>query len=101
VPDEIRDRYFKKICDQLKERAEADKLALLHEWYDRDDNALLPVRWLKPRDEKHSDPKVWEQIEQALLAIFEETCTGLSLNSAEILKFGALPPSKKSLAEYC
>jgi WD40 repeat protein len=89
VPDEIPNCYFEKICNQLKERAGADELALLHEWYDLDDNALPPLRWLKPRDEKHSDPKVWEQIEQALLAIFQEACTGLSLDSVEILKFGA------------
>ncbi len=89
VPGEILDRDFEKICDQLKERARPGQLALLDKAYDRDDNALPPVRWLKPPAEKHSDPKVREKSEEALLAIFQEACVGLSLDEAEILKFGA------------
>ncbi len=89
VPDEIPDRLFEKICNQLKERIGADELALLHERYDRDDNALPPVYWLKPRNGKHRDPKVWEQNEQVVLAIFQQACSSLSLDGAEILKLGS------------
>jgi hypothetical protein len=89
LPDEIPDRYFEKLCDQLKKQARAGELALLCKRYERDDNALPAVRWLKPWDEKYRDAEVWEKIEQALLAIFQEACAGLSLDTAEILKFGA------------
>jgi hypothetical protein len=86
VPDEIPDRLFEKICNQ---RVGGGEQALLHERYDRDDNALPPVYWLKPRNGKHRDPKVWEQNEQVLLAIFQQACSSLSLDGAEILKLGS------------
>jgi WD40 repeat protein len=50
---------------------------LLDHWYGRDDNAVPPVRYLRPRHGELREYEAWEPIERRLRRILEEAVAGI------------------------
>ncbi len=79
LPDEIPAATFDSI-QRLYPR-DSSGLELLKNWYQRDDNALPPVYYLKSRTGKWRSPDSWKEIEQKLLAVLEVASSVLPADS--------------------
>jgi len=69
LPDEIPGAMFHSIQSLYAQGSH--RLELLKTWYRRDDNALPPLYYLKPRTGEWRSAEAWQTIEQELLAVLE------------------------------
>jgi hypothetical protein len=66
--------------DRIAGRVEAgEDRDLLDEWYPRDDNAVPPVRYLRPRAGELADYRSWAPIERRLRRLLEAAVAGTGL----------------------
>jgi hypothetical protein len=62
---------------------------LFQRWYARDDNAIPPVYYLKPRENEYREDDRWRAVERDLLRVLEDAALSLDLPDSERVLFGA------------
>ena len=72
-PSQVPADAFERIAARVRSAADRD---LLDEWYRRDENAVPPVRYLRPRKGEWLDYATWDPVERRLRAILEEAVAG-------------------------
>ncbi len=95
APAEIPAAEFAQIHAQVAAAAEggdqsaADDLALLDEWYVRDDNAVPPAYMLQPRDPGGplADYEVWYPVEQRLRGALRRAADQMELSAEARLRY--------------
>jgi hypothetical protein len=86
LPWEIPAREFEEIERRV---TDADDKALLERWYRRDDNAVLPVYCLQPREGEFANFEKWEAVECRLRSTLLQATAGMNLTPDERLKYTA------------
>jgi NACHT domain- and WD repeat-containing protein len=78
LPPQIPADEFEQIKDRVPE---GDRRKLLDEWYVRDDNAVPPTYYLRPREKNgpYKEYEDWEPVEQQLHSILAEAVKGTAL----------------------
>ena len=95
APAEMPAAEFAQIHEQIAAAAEAgdrsaaDDLALLDEWYVRDDNAVPPAYMLQPRDPDGplADYEVWYPVEQRLRGALRRVVDRMDLSAEARLRY--------------
>ena len=95
APAEIPAAEFAQIHEQIAaaagggDRSAADDLALLDQWYVRDDNAVPPAYMLQPRDPAGplADYEVWYPVEQRLRGALRRVLDQIELSAEARLRY--------------
>ena len=83
LPYEIPAEEFEKIVEHIDPMG----LALLYQWYRRDDNAVPPVYCLLSREGQYEDFSVWEPVEKEMLFFLRRAVGAISLSPESSIKY--------------
>ena len=87
LPAEIPAGEFEQILARI---AGADDKELLQTWYERDDNAVPAVYYLRPRTERFTVPEAWEhEVERPLREILSHAVESITLGDQARAKYGS------------
>ena len=95
LPAQIESREFEEVCRYV---ATPDETALLHMWYNRDDNAVPAEHCLQPRHDEHEDAEAWARVEAELHDILLRGAREAGLSEEKLVKYQASATEQEIIA---
>jgi len=86
LPARIKANEFERICKAIRD---SEELAMVNDWYQRDDNAVPPEYLLKPRTGEFIDAARWSKFGQHLLEVLRTAARTAGLLPADCIKYEA------------